>query len=73
MAEYYGGITFFTYSISFTFDEDGSSASVDDNNGGSGGDTQDFPSEGDTYQGCYVLWQNIINSIELWQHRHRKE
>ena len=23
--------------------------------------------------GCYVLWQNIINSIELWQHRHRKE
>ena len=41
--------------ISFTFDEDGSSASGNDNNGGSGGDTQDFPSEGDTYQGCYVL------------------
>ena len=20
--------------------------------------------------GCYVLWQNIINSYELWQHRH---
>ena len=19
--------------------------------------------------GCYVLWQNIINSYELWQHR----
>ena len=19
--------------------------------------------------GCYVLWQNIINSIELWQYR----
>jgi len=22
--------------------------------------------------GCYILWQNIINSIEIWQHR-RKE
>lgn len=22
--------------------------------------------------GCYVLWQNMINSYELWQHRHRK-
>ena len=42
-------------SISFTFDEDGSSVSGNDNNGGSGGDTQDFPSVGDTYQGCYVL------------------
>ena len=21
--------------------------------------------------GCYVLWQNIINSLELWQHRRR--
>ena len=41
--------------ISFTFDEDGSSVSGNDNNGGSGGDTQDFPSVGDTYQGCYVL------------------
>ena len=41
--------------ISFTFDEDGSSASEDDNNGGSGGDSQDFPSVGDTYQGCNVL------------------
>lgn len=20
--------------------------------------------------GCYVLWQNLINSYELWQHRH---
>ena len=19
--------------------------------------------------GCYILWQNIINSIEIWQHR----
>ena len=41
--------------ISFTFDEDGSSVSGNDNNGGSGGDTQNFPSVGDTYQGCYVL------------------
>ena len=41
--------------ISFTFDEDGSSTSGNDNNGGCGGDTQDFPSVGDTYQGCYVL------------------
>ena len=40
--------------ISFTFDEDGSSVSGD-SNGGSGSDTQDFPSVGDTYQGCYVL------------------
>ena len=21
--------------------------------------------------GCYILWQNIINSIEIWQHRKR--
>ena len=42
--------------ISFTFDEDGSSTSGNDNNGGDiGGDTNDFPSVGDTYQGCYVL------------------
>ena len=42
--------------ISFTFDEDGSSTSGNDNNGGnSSGDSQDFPSVGDTYQGCYVL------------------
>ena len=41
--------------ISFTFDEDGSSVSGNDNNGGSGSDTQDFPLVGDTYQGCYVL------------------
>ena len=41
--------------IRFTFDEDGSSVSGNDNNGGSGGDTQNFPSVGDTYQGCYVL------------------
>ena len=42
--------------ISFTFDESGSSTSGNDNNGGdNGGDTQDFPLVGDTYQGCYVL------------------
>ena len=41
--------------ISFTFDEDGSSVSGNDNNSDSGGDTKDFPSVGDTYQGCYVL------------------
>ena len=42
--------------ISFTFDEDGSSTSGNDNNGGdNGGDTQDFPLVGETYQGCYVL------------------
>jgi BASS family bile acid:Na+ symporter len=23
--------------------------------------------------GCYVLWQNIINSIEIWQDRKKKE
>lgn len=42
--------------ISFTFDESGSSTSGSDNNGGNiGGDTNDFPLVGDTYQGCYVL------------------
>ena len=41
--------------ISLTFDESGSSTSGNDNNGGSGGDSQDFPSVGNTYQGCYVL------------------
>ena len=49
-------------SISFTFDEDGSSTSGSDNNGGNnGGDTQDFPSVGDTYQGCYVLAVTVEN------------
>ena len=23
--------------------------------------------------GCYILWQNIINSIEIWQHRKEKK
>ena len=46
--------------ISFTFDEDGSSTSGSDNNGGdNGSDTQDFPSVGDTYQGCYVLAMTV--------------
>ena len=47
--------------ISFTFDEDGSSTSGNDNNGGSGGDTQNFPLVGDTYQGCYVLAVTVEN------------
>ncbi len=44
--------------ISFEFDENGSSA-VDDDNGSSGDDNgntvSDLPSVGSTYQGCYVL------------------
>ena len=46
--------------ISFEFDENGSSV-VDDGNGGDNGnndtpdDTEDFPAVGSTYQGCYVL------------------
>lgn len=23
--------------------------------------------------GCYILWQNIINSVEIWQHRKNEE
>jgi BASS family bile acid:Na+ symporter len=23
--------------------------------------------------GCYILWQNIVNSVELWQHRKSEE
>jgi len=23
--------------------------------------------------GCYILWQNIVNSIEIWQHRRTKK
>jgi len=23
--------------------------------------------------GCYVLWQNIINSLELWEYRKKQE
>lgn len=48
--------------ISFTFDEDGSSTSGNDNNGGdNGGDAQNFPLVGDTYQGCYVLAVTVEN------------
>ena len=47
--------------ISFTFDEDGSSTSGNDNNGGDNGDTNDFPLVGDTYQGCYVLAVTVEN------------
>ena len=28
--------------------------------------------EGSIGAGCYVLWQNLINSYELWQHRHHR-
>ena len=47
--------------ISFTFDENGSSASdsTDNNSGDDNNDTpgsqNNFPSVGDTYEGCYVL------------------
>ena len=48
--------------ISFDFDENGSSASANNNDTGDNDDnsdpvnpTSDFPAVGDTYQGCYVL------------------
>ena len=43
--------------ISFEFDESGSSASGDDNsgNGSSGDGSFEIPAVGSTYQGCYVL------------------
>ena len=46
--------------ISFEFDESGSSASGDDNsgNGGSGDGSFEIPGVGSTYQGCYVLAVN---------------
>ena len=52
--------------ISFKFDENGSSA-ADDSNGGDNGnndtpdDTEDFPSVGSIYQGCYVLVSTIAD------------
>ena len=52
--------------ISFEFDENGSSV-VDDGNGGDNGnndtpdDTEDFPSVGSIYQGCYVLVSTIAD------------
>ena len=52
--------------ISFEFDENGSSAVDDDNGGGNGNndtpdDTEDFPSVGSTYQGCYVLASTVAD------------
>ena len=46
--------------ISFEFDESGSSASGDDNsgNGGNGNGGFEIPAVGSTYQGCYVLAVN---------------
>jgi hypothetical protein len=46
--------------ISFKFDEKGSSAADDGNGGDNGnndtpGNAEDFPAVGSTYQGCYVL------------------
>ena len=46
--------------ISFEFDENGSSIVDDDNGGGNGnndtpGNAEDFPAVGSSYQGCYVL------------------
>ena len=55
--------------ISFEFDESGSSASGDDNSGdgGSGDGSFEIPGVGSTYQGCYVLAVTTIdaNSAEL--------
>ena len=54
--------------ISFEFDENGSSASSDDNGGdnpSSGGDNpSNFPAAGDTYEGCYVLASVVANDGE---------
>ena len=59
--------------ISFTFDESGSSAAENnDNNGGNNNNdnpdnSDNFPAVGDTYQGCYVLAVSTIDetSAEL--------
>ena len=55
--------------ISFEFNESGSSASGDENsgNGGSGDGSFEIPGAGSTYQGCYVLAVTTIdaNSAEL--------
>ena len=55
--------------ISFEFDENGSSAVDDDNGGGNGNndtpdDTDNFPSVGSTYQGCYVLASTVADDGE---------
>ena len=60
--------------ISFEFDENGSSAADNNDNNGGGNNNNDnpnnqdnFPAAGDTYQGCYVLAVSVIdaNSAEL--------
>ena len=60
--------------ISFEFDENGSSAAENNDNNGGGNNNNDnpnnqenFPAAGDTYQGCYVLAVSLIdaNSAEL--------
>ena len=60
--------------ISFEFDENGSSAAENNDNNGGGNNNNDnpnnqdnFPAAGDTYQGCYVLAVTTIdeNSAEL--------
>jgi hypothetical protein len=58
--------------ISFEFDENGSSAADDGNGGDNGnndtpGNAEGFPAVGSTYQGCYVLAVSVIdeNSAEL--------
>ena len=55
--------------IGFEFDENGSSAVDDDNGGGNGNndtldDTDNFPSVGSTYQGCYVLASTVADDGE---------
>ncbi len=46
--------------ISFEFNESGSSASGDENSGNGGSDDSgELPSAGDTYQGCYVLASTV--------------
>ena len=60
--------------ISFEFDENGSSTSGNNDNNGGGNNNNDnpnnqenFPAVGSTYQGCYVLAVSVIdaNSAEL--------
>ena len=60
--------------ISFEFDENGSSTAENNDNNGGGNNNNDnpnnqdnFPAAGDTYQGCYVLAVSVIdaNSAEL--------
>ena len=56
--------------ISFEFDENGSSASGDnpssgnDNPSNGGNNPSNFPAAGDTYEGCYVLASTVANDGE---------